>query len=223
MMLYSHEAIHPSGNVRYLPDRRHFTVLLPLLQFLHDGLQYQRHLIAEGEFWRLWTGSLVHTNYWHLSMNLAGFWMLSLIQQHSPGKWRLLGQILFLTTCVGGGLWLLSPGVVWYVGFSGVLYGLFLLSGIHLLARREWLAASVILLGVCGKTVWDWQTGGTSPTAGLIEAPVIYAAHLTAWRADCCWASRPKPLVTPLMEAVTRLWQAFSQPATEDQWAAAHS
>lgn len=178
-MLHSHEAIHPSGKCSdTCLIAAIFTVLLPLLQFLHDGLLYQRHLIAEGEFWRLWTGSLVHTNYWHLSMNLAGFWMLSLIQQHSPGKWRLLGQILFLTTCVGGGLWLLSPSVVWYVGFSGVLYGLFLLSGIHLLARREWLAASVILLGVCGKTVWDWLAGGASPTAGLIEAPVIYAAHL---------------------------------------------
>lgn len=155
-----------------------FTVLLPLLQFFHNALLYQRYLIEAGEVWRIWTGSLVHTNYWHLTMNLAGFWILALIQQQPPSKWAFLGQIVFIATGVGAGLWFMSTEVIWYAGFSGVLYGLFLLAGIHLLALREWVMAAIILAGICGKTLWDWLLGGETLSADLIEAPVIYAAHV---------------------------------------------
>ncbi|MEB4592162.1 rhombosortase [Candidatus Thiothrix sp. Deng01] len=155
-----------------------FTVLLPLLQFFHDQLLFQRHLIAAGEIWRIWTGSLVHTNYWHAALNILGFWILALIQQHPTSKLTQFAQMLFITTCVGAGLWLLSPGLIWYAGFSGVLYGLYLLAGIHLLVQREWPTAALILLGVCGKTVWDWLHGGVSLSSDLIDAPVVYAAHI---------------------------------------------
>ncbi len=154
------------------------TALLPLLQFFHDQLYYQRHLIEASEIWRLWTGSLVHTNHWHLALNLAGTWLLVFIAPSTDSKPMQLLQIVWLATCVGLGLWLLSPGVIWYVGFSGILYGLFMLAGIRLLFQKDWLMAALILLGIGGKTLWDWQQGGISPSAELIDAPVIYAAHL---------------------------------------------
>ncbi len=153
-------------------------MLLPLLQFFHDDLLYQRYLIAAGEIWRIWTGNLVHTNGWHLGLNLAGLWLLAFIAPSTQTKFTQLAQIGWLATCVGFGLWFLSPGVIWYVGLSGVLYGLFMLGGIRLLLQKDWLMAAVILLGIGGKTVWDWWHGGISSSAELIEAPVIYAAHL---------------------------------------------
>ncbi|SDZ73281.1 rhomboid family GlyGly-CTERM serine protease [Thiothrix caldifontis] len=155
-----------------------FTVLLPLLQFFHDELLYHRHWIVAGEYWRIWSGSLVHTNFWHLVLNLAGLWLLAFIAPLPFSKSIQLIQIAFLTSCVGAGLWWLSPEWVWYAGFSGTLYGLFMLGGIHLLQQRDWLMAALILLGLGGKTVWDWWSGGESASASLIEAPVIYAAHL---------------------------------------------
>ncbi|MGB3916568.1 MAG: hypothetical protein WBL07_03940, partial [Thiothrix litoralis] len=48
----------------------------------------------------------------------------------------------------------------------------------RLLFQKDWLMAALILLGIGGKTLWDWQQGGISPSAELIDAPVIYAAHL---------------------------------------------
>lgn len=178
-MLPSHDTLPTSGKCTgTCLSAAILTVLLPLLQFFHDGLLYRRDLIADGEIWRLWTGNLVHTNHWHLLMNVAGLWILVFISPQPSGKWTIPVQILFLTTCVGSGLWLFSPEIIWYAGFSGVLYGLFLLTGIHLLLAKDWLPASIILLGVCGKTLWDWQAGGSSPTTALIEAPVVYAAHL---------------------------------------------
>ncbi|MBO0614096.1 MAG: rhombosortase [Pseudomonadota bacterium] len=155
-----------------------FTVLLPLLQFFHDQLLYQRYLIGAGEVWRLWTGNVVHTNHWHLLLNLAGLWLLVFIAPSPERKHIQLLQIGWLATCVGTGLWFMSTGVIWYMGFSGILYGLFILSGIRLLLQGDWLIATVFLVGIGGKTLLDWAQGGASPSAAFIEAPVIYAAHL---------------------------------------------
>lgn len=155
-----------------------FTVLLPLLQFFHDQLLYQRYLITAGEVWRLWTGNVVHTNHWHLLLNLAGLWLLVFIAPSPERKRIQLLHIVWLATCVGAGLWFMSTGVIWYMGFSGILYGLFILSGIRLLLQGDWLMAAVFLVGIGGKTLLDWAQGGASSSAALIEAPVIYASHL---------------------------------------------
>lgn len=155
-----------------------FTVLLPLLQFFHDSLLYYRHAIVAGEYWRLGSGSLVHTNHWHLLLNLAGLWLLTFIAPLPFSVRTQLLQIAWLALCVGAGLWWLSPSVIWYAGFSGILYGLFLLGGLYRLQQRDWLTAAIILLGICGKTGWDWWHGGESASTYLIAAPVIHAAHV---------------------------------------------
>ncbi len=155
-----------------------FTGLLVLLQFFQPLLIFQRHLIMEGEFWRLWTGNLVHTNLWHLALNLGGFWLLVFIQRPVLPNRILLAHIVFISTCVGVGLWFFNKELIWYAGFSGTLYGLFMLTGIYLLLQKDWLAATLILAGICGKTLWDWAQGGVALSAQLIDAPVIYAAHV---------------------------------------------
>lgn len=169
---------HKDNNHRFLTWPANIaltlTLLLPGLQFFPEILMYQREQIAAGEFWRILTGSLVHTNYWHLGMNLVGLWLITFI---TPAALSV-SRILLLVVCVGLGLWLMNPELVWYVGFSGVLYGLFTFAGICLLIRKDWLMSAVILVGICGKTLWDWSQGGTAITSGLIDAPVIYAAHL---------------------------------------------
>lgn len=170
----------------FLPDQSQdsyllataFTALLVLLQFFQPQLIFQRYLIMEGEFWRLWTGNLVHTNLWHLALNLAGFWLLIFIHRPAPANRVLLAQILFISTCVGVGLWFFNKELIWYAGFSGTLYGLFMLTGIYLLLQKDWLAAALILAGICGKTLWDWAQGGVALSAHLIDAPVIYSAHV---------------------------------------------
>ena len=48
-------------------------------QQLSETLVYQRGLIAQGEVWRLITGHFLHTNGYHLSMNLAALILLCLL------------------------------------------------------------------------------------------------------------------------------------------------
>lgn len=162
------------------------SLLLLLLQGFHQTLGYQRGLIGAGEVWRLWTGNLVHTNYPHLILNLAGFWLLTVL--HPTDGRTLPAQLLWLGSCVGLGLWCFSPQVIWYVGFSGVLYGLFMVCAVQLLRERDWLPGLSILLGMGGKTLWDWWAGGASPTAELIGAPVVYDAHVYGMVGGLWWA-----------------------------------
>jgi rhomboid family GlyGly-CTERM serine protease len=181
-MLHTHDshktAQEPTQRFHYYGAAVFLSVLFVFLQVFQNELIYQRNLIGNGQIWRLWTGNLVHTNAWHLILNLVGFWLLLLLSHTWLNTQKLLLSIAFLGGCVGLGLWLLSPDIIWYAGFSGVLYGLFMLSGLHCLLTREWLPALIILPGICGKTVLDWSQGGAGLSANLIDAPVIYAAHI---------------------------------------------
>lgn len=150
---------------------------LIVLQYWHDELLYQRTLIIQGQWWRLYTGNWVHNNAWHLGLNLSGLFLVNLLSQPWLTQRLLAGLCIWLSVCVGLGLWWFSPQVQWYVGFSGLLYGLFLLCGLHLLKQRDWLGAGLILGGVCAKSLWDWWFTGQSISADLVQAPVIYAAH----------------------------------------------
>lgn len=150
------------------------SLFLLALQPLQTELLFHREHILAGEIWRYLTGNWVHTNYWHVALNLGGLWLLTWLV---PQVVTLL-NIILLSVGVSLGLWFFSPDLQWYVGFSGVLYGLFFMAGWQLLYQKDWLSAAVILLGICGKTLWDWHSGGQSYSSELIAAPVVYAAHV---------------------------------------------
>ena len=170
-----------------------FSACLLMLQPWQESLLFQRNLIDAGQVWRLWTGNLIHTNGWHLGLNLGGFWLLIGLQQIAATPRALLSQILFIGTGVGLGLWFFSPQVAWYAGFSGILYGLFILSGVRCLQQRDWLLAAVLIIGIGGKTVWDWLHNGAGVTAQWIDAPVIYAAHFYGMGSGLVLALLPAP------------------------------
>ena len=151
---------------------------LLLMQFTPNLWVYERSAIAHGEYWRLWTGNWVHTNYAHLWLNLAGFLLLGVMQPRLMWHRRLSLVIFLLGWCVGIGLWFFSPDVQWYVGFSGVLYGLYWLAGMDLWREGARWSAVVVLVGICGKTGWDMWHTTPSFSATLIQAPIIYAAHI---------------------------------------------
>lgn len=184
-MLHTHDdyktvnSADQRANQRRLPWQAILvSVCLILLQFQAAHWLYQRELISNGEYWRVWTGNWVHTNVWHLTLNLAGFWLLFLLNpQPFYNRW-LLPYLAVMGLGVGCGLWFFSPQVIWYVGFSGILYGLYLLTGLTFLQQRAWLPAILLLLGICGKTLWDWQHNGESLSSTLVAAPIIYAAHV---------------------------------------------
>ncbi len=153
-------------------------LLAVILQWV-DGAEWLR-LEREGvaaEPWRLLGAHFVHLGWTHLGLNLAGLALL----------WVLLGDTLrpllwmlgVVALAVGVSFLLLccSPTVGWYVGFSGVLHGLFAAGAVANLRRHTTLGLGVLAF-LLGKLVLERIGDGDSFTAERIGGAVILDAHL---------------------------------------------
>lgn len=92
---------------------------------LSEHLQYQSGFNQSGEVWRLLTAHFVHLDWPHLMLNLLGLWLLWLLvgTTFNTDQWLFLGVLL--SVFISMGLKIFSPEVTWYVGLSGLLYGMF--------------------------------------------------------------------------------------------------
>jgi len=140
------------------------------------ALRYSRAAIADGEWWRLVTGHLVHLGPGHLLLNLAGLALVGWLtgREYGAALWWVI--IVASAAAIAAALYVLQPGVAWYVGLSGVLHGL--LAGGLVPAVRDRDPAAVILAALlAGKLIWEALAGplpGAEQTAG---GPVLVEAH----------------------------------------------
>lgn len=146
----------------------------------HAGvtLRYERAAIVDGQAWRLATGHLVHLGWSHLALNLAGLALIwGLFQrQLTTLEWWWAGWMSTVT--VSAGLFVFDADLVWYVGLSGVLHGLFI-AGLLLAIRRDfWWGDVALLVIVLGKLVWEQLHGALPGTTEMAGGNVIVAAHL---------------------------------------------
>lgn len=144
---------------------------------LQETLRFGRTEIVNGQWWRIFTGNMVHLGYSHLFLNLAGLAVISLLLASAmPMRhWVLTGVISMLG--VGTGLFLLDTHLIWYVGLSGALYGL-LLGGAIALYQQD--RAMAVLIGgyTVGKIVWEQINGPVRSSETLSGGNVIVNAHL---------------------------------------------
>jgi len=143
---------------------------------LESGWRYERNAIAAGEWWRLLSGHFVHLNAAHLVFNVFGLLVALCLfgGLFSARAWMVLTLATSLAT--GVGLWLLSPTVVWYVGFSGTLHGLFAAGGLRALLVGDRIGLAALLM-IGGKLFWE-QLYGEVGTSALIGAAVVVDSHL---------------------------------------------
>lgn len=150
-------------------------VLLQSFGMLH--FRYQANWIESLELWRLISGHLVHVGWIHLLINALGLIVLVALMQPGWTIWRWCWYCLVLSLGVSGFFTLMQPGLEWYAGFSGVLFGLYLLGAFTLCKRGQWISTLIIAL-ISLKLIAE-QTGFDQiSSAGLIGAPVIVDAHL---------------------------------------------
>jgi len=142
-----------------------------------DIMEYQRQFIAQGQWWRLLTGNLIHTNLWHLLMNLAGFWVVVFIHRVHYGNRHLAWLLLALCITEGLGLWFAFPTLSAYVGLSGVLHGLFAYGALSDI-KIGWRSGYLLLVGVMAKVTWEQTMGANAEVTQLIGARVAIEAHL---------------------------------------------
>lgn len=144
---------------------------------MDNDLAFRRDEIAQGDYWRLLTGNLLHTNAWHLAMNLAGLWVIALLHQNHYKQMHF--SVIFILCCIaqGLGLYFFFPSLIGYVGLSGMLHGLFTygaLKDITIGLKSGYL----LLLGVIIKVSYERVYGAGEQVTEMIGARVATEAHL---------------------------------------------
>jgi rhomboid family GlyGly-CTERM serine protease len=140
------------------------------------ALRYQRDaLLDQHEYWRLFTGHLVHGSWHHTWLNLAGLAVIAGLFHgtYSVKQWCWI--MLCSIACIDLGLLILMPRLQWYVGLSGMLHGLLVAGTVAWWQVEDRRLAALLSAILIGKLSWEqWQ--GALPLSGDLN--VIVNAHL---------------------------------------------
>ncbi len=154
-------------------------VLSTVLQLagLRDAWQFDRALIASGDWWLLLSGNLVHLNTNHLLMNVLGLGVIALLvwPYLSTPQWLLCFAVSALA--VGVGLYWRDTHLGYYVGLSGVLHGLLLAGVVYEVAvqpRSGW----VLLIAIVAKLGWEQWHGAVPGSEWAVGGSVVVNSHL---------------------------------------------
>ena len=156
-----------------------------------ETVYFERQRIAQGELWRLLSGHFVHLNWSHFALNMAGLFMVWLFFRRylSQAHW-MLAIVLIALLCSAG---LYADGqLTSYVGFSGVLHGLFILGALYE-RKRYPLSGMVLLVLLLGKLIWEQWHGALPGSETLSGGRVAVNAHLYGALAGLLYFLLKKP------------------------------
>ena len=91
-----------------------------------------RSRVIEGEYWRMFSATLLHGSLDHLIGNCAALYILGMAGEHALGAWRVL--LLYVASGLAGSLASVLAGPGPSVGASGAICGL--MGGVVLLLYR---------------------------------------------------------------------------------------
>ncbi|MFT6267567.1 MAG: rhomboid family GlyGly-CTERM serine protease [Alphaproteobacteria bacterium] len=140
-------------------------------------LAFHREQAIHGNWWQWVSAHFMHNNFIHYLVNMVGLVLLWLL--HGEYASVKSFSLNFLLTSLGISLciYFFSPTLIWYVGMSGVLHGLFawgVAIDIHLKRKTGYL----LLIGLIIKLVDEQFFASSSFMANLIEVGVAIDAHL---------------------------------------------
>ncbi|MCP4077387.1 MAG: rhombosortase [Gammaproteobacteria bacterium] len=163
---------------KWLPIVSLMLVML-LIQFIGPELfRYETRLITvDLQLWRLLTGHWVHANWIHYLMNMTGFFLCIALTGVVWTIWQWGWRILLLSLGISASFYLGHPDIGWYVGFSGVLFGLYVLAAVSSLHQQFYMSL-ILLLVIAGKIILEQWSSVNITTGDLIGVPVMVDAHL---------------------------------------------
>lgn len=110
-------------------------LLVPLAGFQPESLVLDRHAVAQGELWRLFTGHFVHCDARHLALNLAGIIGLPFVFNDLSTR-KIWSALLLGIAGVNLWIWFGIPELNRYCGLSGIENTL-LVAGLHSFWKSE--------------------------------------------------------------------------------------
>jgi len=152
-------------------------MLMVLLQIIGpDAFRYEHNWFRNAEYWRILLGHWVHVNWIHLGLNAAG--LILCIGITTP-NWSILRWLIYqISFALGISLMftLNNPELDWYAGYSGILFGVFLLAAIDLFSRDK-LIAGLLGVGIVTKIALEQSSDLNLTSSDIIGSPVIVDAH----------------------------------------------
>ena len=158
-------------------------ILLPVLVILLLAQQnifagwlfWEPGLIIKSQWWRIITSNLTHTNDYHLLINTSVliFFVINFSDMLSVKRFWFL--TLYLSTFIGFAL--IFTDIQSYVGFSGVMHGLFIWAAVTDIYQRRF-SGWILFIGVSIKLGYDQIYGPSVTTSELIRAKVAVEAHM---------------------------------------------
>lgn len=153
-------------------------LLMLLLQFIGpQSFRYQHDWLQTQQYWRLISAHWVHANWTHLTLNAAGLILCLSIASPNWTIRRWLTNQFVLALGISLLFALANPELGWYVGYSGVLYGVYLLAAIDLYPRDR-LIAVLLAAAIVIKITLEQTTDINLGSSDIIGTPVIVDAHL---------------------------------------------
>ena len=150
--------------------------VLMLLQ-LGPMLDFDRNAINQGELWRILTGQFMHSNVYHLLLNVLGIVFIWLLHAEYTRPRQYAFNVLFLALWTGALIYFLAPNIVVYTGLSGLLHGV-IIWGAAQDCRRNMVTGYLLFIGVWLKIGFEQSQGASVEVARLIESRVAIEAHL---------------------------------------------
>lgn len=138
---------------------------------------YQRDLVDTGQWWRIFTAHFMHSNFIHFVVNIIGLYLLWLLH----GEYSTPASFTINTLCLCAGIsfciYVWSPSIIWYVGLSGVLHGIFAWGVVvDIFFKRK--TGYLLLFGLIIKLTDENFFSSSQFMSDLIEVSVATDAHL---------------------------------------------
>ncbi|CAH9065793.1 hypothetical protein PSECIP111854_03755 [Pseudoalteromonas sp. CIP111854] len=149
---------------------------LLLLINANPWLEFDRSVVQQ-QWWRVFTGQFMHSNWTHLALNALGVIFIWLLHGEHRSVKEYIAHILFLALWTGIGIWLMCPDIIIYTGLSGLLHGVIVwgaLKDIQVGVR----SGVLLFIGIWVKLVWEQIQGPSVEVGELINSRVAIEAHL---------------------------------------------
>ena len=173
-----------------------------------DGLVYDRNAIARGEWWRIWTGHLIHFGWPHFIADVGLFVILGrLLEWQHP--WLSRFAIVALPAVISASVYWFDPAMIRYGGLSAVNVGLLLFLACNGWQKSwvDWFWPAVLVIYL-GEIILE-ATKGHGHGGGMIQfddpsVQVATVAHIggslfgvLAWLGTFWWSHRLRPVNGP--------------------------
>jgi rhomboid family GlyGly-CTERM serine protease len=149
--------------------------MAPHLETLTEALRFQPDLFQSGELWRMVTGHFVHESWPHLMVSAMLIVIVHLLFGRFLRGSDLVLLVLLVSIAISLGL-SLAPQAAYYVGMSGLLYGLLVFGACRAIEKGMLTGYLVILVLSC-KLAISQIFGPDRAMEQLIGLPVAVDAH----------------------------------------------